>query len=45
MMVLKENVAAQAVAEYLVSLQLLDHIQAKMRREKGAYKALGMEGL
>ena len=32
MVLTKENVAAHAVAEHLVSLQLSDHIQGKMER-------------
>ena len=38
MVLTKENVAAHAVAEYLVSLQLSDHIQGKMERLIGYYE-------
>ena len=50
MVLTKENVAAHAVAEHLVSLQLPDHIQGKMGRlvgyyeqnRKGSYTPLGI---
>ena len=38
MVLTKENVAAHAVAEHLVSLQLPDHIQGKMGRLVGYYE-------
>ena len=38
MVLTKENVAAHAVAEHLVSLQLPDHIQGKMGRWVGYYE-------
>jgi len=38
MVLTKENVAAHAVAEHLVSLQLPDHIQQKMGRLVGYYE-------
>ena len=38
MVLTKENVAAHAVAEHLVSLQLPDRIQGKMRRLVGYYE-------
>jgi len=38
MVLTKENVAAHAVAEHLVSLQLPDHIQSKMGRLVGYYE-------
>ena len=50
MVLTKENIAAHAVAEHLVSLQMPDHIQAKMGRlvgyyeqnRKGSYTLLGI---
>ena len=38
MVLAKENIAAHAVAEHLVSLQLPDHIQGKMGRLVGYYE-------
>ena len=38
MVLVKENVAAHAVAEHLVFLRLLDHIQGKMGRLVGYYE-------
>ena len=38
MVLTKENIAAHAVAEHLVSLQMPDHIQAKMGRLVGYYE-------
>ena len=38
MVLTKENIVAHAVAEHLVSLQMPDHIQAKMGRLVGHYE-------